>query len=204
MTEQSAGMLPSLALAAMAALAACALVRTYEHGNVAAMPQTCQEQLDSLYSQYYLLTAVLPSTITCTEIIQSNLANQAGVNCTADDTLRACFNVSGLDRLPACTRWHVMLVAPDLQHALPKTRCSVQCSTLPRPGSAWWPTASCSRWRRRATQQAAHATSLCRPTPGGCAWWALCCSTHPAVVERGHASADSAGQEGNYPNVVSA
>jgi hypothetical protein len=77
-------------------------VSTYEHGNVAAMPQTCQEQLDNLYNQYYLPTAVLPTTVNCTDMIQSNLANQAGVNCTADDALRACFNVSGVS---ACPGW---------------------------------------------------------------------------------------------------
>ena len=92
-------------LAALLALTACGLVSGYEHGNVAAMPQTCQAQLDALYSQYYLPTAVLPTTVNCTQTIQSSLADISGVNCTDSILLRSCFNVSfPLMRLPPLLR----------------------------------------------------------------------------------------------------
>lgn len=80
------------AAAALLALTACALVRGYEHGNVPAMPQTCQAQLDALYSQYYLPIAVLPSTENCTQIIQDSLADIGGDNCPSSALLRSCFN----------------------------------------------------------------------------------------------------------------
>ena len=86
------------AAAALLALTACALVRGYEHGNVPAMPQTCQAQLDALYSQYYLPIAVLPSTENCTQIIQDSLADIGGDNCPSSALLRSCFNVSA----PTC------------------------------------------------------------------------------------------------------
>lgn len=82
------------ALFALAALAACALVRGYEHGNVAVMPQTCKQKLDDLYSRYYYSAEVLPGTQNCTDIIQSTLANSNGLNCLPADDVRGCFNVS--------------------------------------------------------------------------------------------------------------
>ena len=90
MRAQSAGVLVA------AAIAACALyspMQAFEHGQISAMPQTCQSRMNDIFDSYYNIT-VLDGTFNCTDIILSNLNNANGVDCTKPEDVRACFNVS--------------------------------------------------------------------------------------------------------------
>ena len=79
--------------AALCILALLPCAFSYEHGQVTALPQTCKDRLDHIYSKFYSVE-VLEGTMDCKKIIQSNLANVGGVNCTIPEAIRACFNVS--------------------------------------------------------------------------------------------------------------
>jgi hypothetical protein len=82
-----------MAVICLLAFVPCAL--SYEHGQVDGLPQTCKNRLNQLYSTYYS-TEVLDSTVNCKQMIQTNLADAQGQNCSVPEDLRACFNVSGV------------------------------------------------------------------------------------------------------------
>lgn len=74
-------------------LASIAGARAFEHGNVAALPQTCKTRFDAIFEKHYSID-VLPGTMNCTEILTETLDNQSGVNCSSPEDIRGCFNVS--------------------------------------------------------------------------------------------------------------
>lgn len=71
---------------------------SFEHGQVTELPQTCKDRLDQIYSKYYSIE-VLDGTMDCKKIIQKDLANVGGTNCSMPEDIRACFNVSTLPLL---------------------------------------------------------------------------------------------------------
>ena len=89
MRPQSSGLLVA---AAFAAYALYSPMQAFEHGQITAMPQTCQSRLDGIFADYYNIT-VLDGTQNCTDVLLSNLNNANGVNCSSPEDVRACFNV---------------------------------------------------------------------------------------------------------------
>lgn len=89
MRPQSSGLLVA---AAFAAYALYSPMQAFEHGQIGAMPQTCQSRLDDIFADYYNIT-VLDGTQNCTDVLMSNLNNADGVNCSSPEDVRACFNV---------------------------------------------------------------------------------------------------------------
>ena len=82
-----------LMAAAVAAYALYSPMQAFEHGQISAMPQTCQSRMNDIFDSYYNIT-VLDGTFNCTDVILSNLNNTKGVNCSKPEDVRACFNVS--------------------------------------------------------------------------------------------------------------
>ncbi len=74
-------------------LAGIARGLAYEQGNVPSLPMTCKTRLDQIYEKFYSID-VLPGTLNCTDIIMETLDNKSGVNCSAPEDIRGCFNVS--------------------------------------------------------------------------------------------------------------
>ena len=78
--------------AAIAASALYSPMLAWEHGQISVMPQTCQSRMNGIFNDFYNIT-VLDGTMNCTDIILSELNNANGVNCSAPQDIRACFNV---------------------------------------------------------------------------------------------------------------
>ena len=106
-----------LVAAAIAAYALYSPMQAFEHGQISAMPQTCQSRMNDIFDSYYNIT-VLDGTFNCTDVILSNLNNADGVNCSAPEDVRACFNVSNRLRPLTDLSCHSQL-ASGLWHRLP-------------------------------------------------------------------------------------
>ena len=100
--------------AAIAAYALYSPMQAFEHGQISAMPQTCQSRMNDIFDSYYNIT-VLDGTYNCTDVILSNLNNAKGVNCSKPEDVRACFNVSAC--LCCATQSFLLLVEPPSRPA---------------------------------------------------------------------------------------
>ena len=213
MRAQSAGVLLA---AAIAAYALYSPMQAFEHGQISAMPQTCQSRMNDIFDSYYNIT-VLDGTINCTDIILSNLNNVNGVNCSAPEDVRACFNVS--TRICGLTGFSCTLESPKqacsclqrlpmpiayLGHPLSSLDLLVRtdgpwwvCSTSMGPGSHLSGTVSSSQRPHPVFRAAPQSVpSLWPQTLGGCTCWAPCGA--PTHTTTGQGLSPTMGRGGSH------
>ncbi len=207
MRAQSAGVLVA---AAIAAYALYSPMQAFEHGQISAMPQTCQSRMNDIFDSYYNIT-VLDGTLNCTDIILSNLNNANGVNCTKPEDVRACFNVSvatvalmgflvhaeSLKQACSCLQWvlmpmsylgHLFLSSPQVAVASSAQSDGERwvCSMSLGHGSYLFGIASSSQRPHPAFRVAPQsAPSLWPQTRGGCTSWAPCGAPTHTTTEQG-------------------
>ncbi|CAL8470356.1 g9898 [Coccomyxa elongata] len=110
----------------------------YEQGNVAALPMTCKTRLDQIYENFYSID-VLPGTVNCTDIIMETLDNKSGVNCSAPEDIRGCFNYAYKPWTNFVRDCELFTLAPTCTNGRP---CNKPVSDSP-----WWLRSLTLLWR---------------------------------------------------------